>query len=350
MLPARPPGDDNVIWINGSGTLIDRTKLYNKAIHRKREEIVGEGLLSSNWQNISDNITVIYGGFNDTIQQMKNVDIVTIALRWQPTTLVYDQWSSTEDYSNVLIQSYYQWTASKEFCDKYVRKKSEGWISRWDTVFNGKCYDDMGTQIAPRSLDVLTLRAKSTKSLAQHNVYSDIQWRLQNRYPDQYYTNPPLHVFYVHIARHALITEQGNVISGTTEITPSSCMSMNSADVPSNVSNIPLYDEVFTIRQHWDTQYYHFSVESAPRLAPYLDFLIAHPSIMIHVGQNTKLVLRTMELLNLDPKRLVTSVVRAKIGYQPSSTYCYFAHPQYVQLLSRYYGDYINSHFTPQNR
>ena len=70
-------------------------------------------------------------------------------------------------------------------------------------------------------------------------------------------------------------------------------------------------------------------------MAPYIDFLLANPSIKIHVA-NTKYryTESTLNYLGIDSSRLISGFIRARVVYLPDSTACGMASVIPTQLLS----------------
>lgn len=92
---------------------------------------------------------------------------------------------------------------------------------------------------------------------------------------------------------------------------------------------------VFLITTGWDNNYHHFLVDSISRLVRHLDWLQANPDVMIHIRRFEQLAkkeryifggmllrLRILELLGIDPNRIVSGPVLADEAFIPKATKC----------------------------
>jgi hypothetical protein len=111
---------------------------------------------------------------------------------------------------------------------------------------------------------------------------------------------------------------------------------------------VRIVDEVFTIAQYWGYGYFHATIENLPRLAPYVEFLQRRPHIRLHVALNSRINKRTSEhvtaslaALGIDPKRLVSGHIQAKIAYVPRGTPCGNGLMPELQILSWRFHNYI---------
>ena len=75
-------------------------------------------------------------------------------------------------------------------------------------------------------------------------------------------------------------------------------------------------------------------LENIPRIIPYVGFLIRHPTIKIHAADAGGYTSFLLEILGIDPGRLINGVVRANLVFMPQATPCAFPHVQSTQLLS----------------
>lgn len=122
------------------------------------------------------------------------------------------------------------------------------------------------------------------------------------------------------------------------------------ADKQQNPKEIPLHrfckddrseewsyvQRVMVISSVWDSNYHHFLIDVLPRLIHFLPFLQAHPDILLHIRRSERysklaiaqravaMKLRILELLGLDPQRLVSGPVVAEEVYLPRSMMCNF--------------------------
>ncbi len=143
-------------------------------------------------------------------------------------------------------------------------------------------------------------------------------------------------VAYIHIVRNAIVNRHGDIFVKNLKIVPIRCQpNLISRRLPSRyLSQIPIFDEVFTIAQFWGEGYYHALAEELTRMAPYLDFLRQHPEIKIHVVSIPKFIPDFLKRLDLNPARLVKGPVRARILYAPNGMDCGNPNTFSLQLLS----------------
>ncbi|CAN0214375.1 unnamed protein product, partial [Ectocarpus fasciculatus] len=102
------------------------------------------------------------------------------------------------------------------------------------------------------------------------------------------------------------------------------------------------YEKVFVIAQYWGDGYFHFLVESLPRITVMLDILRGNPDIKIAVHAPNKshqsrrgYMNQFMELLGMDRSRLVfvQNEIHADFAILPSSTACGNPDTQLVNML-----------------
>jgi len=68
----------------------------------------------------------------------------------------------------------------------------------------------------------------------------------------------------MHIHHDAIVTALGDVYSGNLKLVLDACSDNTGAEMPPNVDQMPLYDEVFVIAQHWGRAVFHLMVEIMP--------------------------------------------------------------------------------------
>jgi len=271
-----------------------------------------------------------------------NPDIVTVALPWLSSRY---NWSSVTDFSNVLYQRYYEWTADNVLCS---------WIEtprvikmRYDSIYRRTCNRHINDTARGQSLRPLYLNAKPIN----RNYY----WPNNgDSYPEHFYTTTPPYVFYMHIHRDAVVTQVGDVITARTKLVLYTCSHDVTLTSPlgGKLSQIPCYDEVYVITQYWGSAVFHRMIEIVPRLVLCLQFLKEHPEIRILGPEVGGRLAQLLEIIGLDKSRLITGVTRAKTVYQPKATGCGFANAPESQMLSQLYRDYIRRTFParPRNR
>ena len=337
-----------VVEVHSVGNFIDRVAEFNAFLSSLRvEELKRRG--TDSWQgSTSSRLDVVSGARDDYLQLLSNYSkVLTIALPWLASSSVSPQaWSSLQDHSNLLIQSYYKLTADDTLCS---------WIEtpgkmqyNYDVMYNRKCNRDVNDTVRPVSLGLLFLNEKPIR----RNLY----WPNNGTsYPAYVYTATPTYVFYMHIHRDAIVTELGDVITDGLKLVLYGCSPKGPNINPfiqlfDNLERIPLYSELFVINQYWGTQTYHRMTEIMPRLALHLQFLKVNPEIRISAPEVGGRLAELLEIIGLDSSRLVAGVARAKIVYQPGVTACIHANIPESQMLSQLYRDYIKRTFPPQPR
>ena len=286
-------------------------------------------------------LRAVAGAKDNYIDELSdNPDIITVVLPWLGSR---DNWSSLTDFSNVLYQRYYEWTADSVLCSWI---ETPGVIrARYDSIFRRTCNRNINDTARGQSLRPLFLNAKP--------INRDNYWPNNgDSYPEHFYTTTPPYVFYMHIHRDAVVTELGDVITARTKLVLYACTHDLSPVLPlgGKLSQIPCYDEVYVITQFWGNAVFHRMVEIVPRLVLCLQFLRAHPEIRILGPEVGGSLAQLLEIIGLDKSRLISGVTRARIVYQPRATGCGFANVQESQTLSRLYRDYIRRAFPSQPR
>ena len=340
VVPVAPPtmpavctySGHNVIKVNTSGNFLQRLQMYNDAIGRLRQQILAARPLVSPWKPIAANLAVLWGNRDDFLQCLSLRDeVITMTLPWRSSGR-NRKWTSRRDRRNVLVQNYYEWTATEPLCSWIGQRGFTK--ARWDAVYNRTCVTNTSRSVVPTSLEPVYLHGKPI------NV-RDYWPNSGDAYPAHFYTHPPEHVFYMHLARDAVITDLGDIISGSLKFLPYSCSQDTTATPPRGYAKTVVYGEVFIMTQFWGGAHFHKMLEGFPRLAPYLAFLRANEHVLIHAAETSGYTAATLHFLGLNPERLVTGLCRAKVVYMPQSTPCGFAHAQSTQLLSALYRERI---------
>ena len=124
---------------------------------------------------------------------------------------------------------------------------------------------------------------------------------------------------FIHVIKDASIQPNGDVFSCNTYISILRCK----WTIPSSLDfDAPVYDKVFSISQYWGSGYFHFLVESLPRIILALTFLLKNEDIKIHVTANTFLTRIYLRELGINENRIVTNHVQARLSYIPGGTAC----------------------------
>jgi len=338
----RPFGHD-VIKVQSAGNFTDRLAAFNAFLSSFRaEELIRRG--TGSWQRpTSSQLHVVWGVRDDYLELLsKDSHVTTVVLPWLTNKSVSSRaWSSLQDYSNLLIQKYYEWTADDTLCSWI---ETPGTIKmKYDAVYNRSCSRNINDTVRPLSLRPVFLNGKP--------IFPDQYWPNDgNSYPAHFYTNTPPYVSFMHIHRDAVVTELGDVITNGLKLVLYACSHDISPSIPSHLDSRLLHNEVFVTSQFWGTAVFHRMVEIVPRLVLFVDFLNANPEIRIVAPEVKGRLAELLGIIGLDSSRLVTGIIRAKIVYQPRSTGCGFANVQESQMASQIYRGYIKRNFPPQPR
>lgn len=328
--------------VKSTGAFLDRVRSYNAAIAAVSAEILKRRGYGA-WRDVADpeHLNVVWGNTDDFLERLsEHVAARTILLPWMEHSR--SEWSSLTDRSNVLVNKYYAWSSTPPLC---------AWIqtpgftkARWDAVYDRECSEDMSAAARPRSLEFMYFYAKPINVNHYWPNYG-------TAYPAYFYTRPPPHVFYVHLLQDAVVNTVGDVISGDLKLVPYTCSHDNLPTVPAEYPQRPVYRELFVMTQYWGTSFFHKIVEVMPRVAPYVDLLRANPTIQIHAPEDRSQVSEMLQMLGIDPVRVVTGVTRAKLAYLPQGTPCGFPDARSIQLLSKLLREHVRSRRqAPRNR
>ena len=288
------------------------------------------------WADISpvDQITVIDPKKPYFIQNMTNFSqVTTVFLRFadiNPGSF----WNSLADYSNLLVQKYYKWAGDPLFCKLFVDRRVVN--KRWTWV--PFCSSKKQSILSPKSLNVEFLNP--VNYMSRHSFSN----------PSIFYRPPP-YVTYLSMVQDAVLTETGSVISKNVKIYPNSRKEKEDQVVPEKYLESPLYSEVLSIAQFFGFAVYHNNVEIIPRVMPYIEFLVRHPDIKLHVGETrSHFTAFILGIVGIPEDRIITGVVRAKVVYLPEGTTSGFVHILNTQLLSHKYRSYIKNVLGQQDR
>ena len=324
------------VVVKATGAFLDRIRAYNAAIAAASAEILQRRGYGP-WRDVADpeHLNVVWGNTDDFLERLvEQPRVKTVLLAWFDSTKSGSAWSSLQDPSNVLVNQYYQWSATLPLC-AWIR--TPGFTkARWDAVYDRECNEEMSLAARPQSLEFMYFYAKPINVNHYWPNYG-------TAYPAYFYTRPPPHVFYVSLLQDAVVNAVGDVISGDLKLVPYTCSHDNLPTLPAEYGERPVYRELFVMTQFWGQSFFHKIVEVMPRVAPYVDFLRANPGIEIHAPEDRSQVSQMLQMLGIDPVRVVTGVTRAKLVYLPQGTPCGFPDARGIQLLSRLLRQHVRS-------
>jgi len=167
-------------------------------------------------------------------------DIVTLILPWLGSR---SNWSSLSDFSNVLYQRYYEWTADDVLCT-WIKTPQVNRL-RYDIIHSRRCIRNITDTTRAQSLRPVVLNAKP--------VNPDHYWpdNENTSYAEHFFTSTPPYVFHVHVHRDAIVTAVGDVITASTKLVLDAGIQDLTPTLPlgGKLSEIPCYDELYAISQ-----------------------------------------------------------------------------------------------------
>jgi len=287
----------------------------------------------------------VLDGSNDDflLQLLSNyTEVTTLVLPWVAFS---DQLMVTTevDEENLLIKDYYIWSATEPLCSKIGSKKPINNL-KYDNIYRTDCNTDISSSVVEqsRSLPRVFLNAISANRVRLYVTPGGRRTSEQ----DFYEKSPPI-TFFCHVIHDAVVTNLGDVFTYNLKIVPFGCSAQLNAALPGDSLQKPLHDELFVISQYWGTGVFHRMIEIMPRVVIYLDFLKSHPEIRILAPEgNGGRLAELLRILGLNPNRLVTGWVRAKIAYLPRPSMCGTASVPEIQILSHLYRLYTVRHLT----
>ena len=338
----------SVIVVDVEGNFTERVAHFNYELQSIRNQLrlrptVGDVDRTTCWISAGTNQTansgldigplrVVWGAKQNYIDELsKDPDIVTVVLPWLRSR---SNWGSLTDFSNVLYQRYFKWTADNVLCS-YI-ESPQRIKNDYNLLYRKTCSKNINDTTRQQSLPPMYLNRPNNG----------------NFYTTQFYTSAPPYVFHMHIHRNAVVTKRGDVITSNTKLVLDACRSVGKRNLPlgGKLSKILCYDEVYVITQYWGNRVFHRLVEIVPRLVFCLEFLKTHKEIRILAPQVGGRMAKLLEIMGLNKSRLVSGVIRANIVYQPRSTGCGRANVQESQISSQLYRDYIKRTFPRQPR
>ena len=220
--------NESVIAVDVDGNFTDRVARFNVQLHRLRRQL----RLSSSGNDTSRTtcrtsavdsrtatdrlgtapLRVVWSTRENYIDELVgNPDISTVVLPWLRSR---SNWSSLTDFSNVLYQRYYEWTANNVLCSWIETPRVI--VARYDSVYRRTCNRNISDTVRGQSLRPLYLNGRPIS----RNYY----WPNNgDSYPEHFYTTTPPYVFYMHIHRDAVVTQLGDVITARTKLVLYAC-------------------------------------------------------------------------------------------------------------------------------
>lgn len=345
------------IWVKHQAPLLSRIEFYNGvlAVYRQRTRTVlaNSSIDTSKWLAENAVVSRVYWNQSAFLSEITAEAATTTTLYLQylgQLPLAVEErgelWDSRSSHmiANILLQQYYDWNGSTPLCDWLIQDR---W--QWDFLRASVCVAASRDRKRGVSHNLNLQHSSSMASAQPTSVGAYL-------YQEQMIGGPgSAYLSYVHIVQWGTVTSEGHVFVGDPStgssyklVTPV-CFPNRRPEVKVKADISNYYDEVFSICQSLGQFYYHNMVEQLPRLAPFITFLRRFPTIRIHIAAtsfHTDILFRD---LDLDPSRLVTGGVRARIVYVPRSTPCGRMRLNEGQLLSHHYRQYIAQRLIPAN-
>ena len=126
---------------------------------------------------------------------------------------------------------------------------------------------------------------------------------------------------YIHIVKNAVVDGNGDFSFGNVKVVIRRCSMTKNTGI-AHPNNKHVYSEVFTIAQYWGFGFFHATVEDLTRIGPHLNFLRDNEKIRIHVARRNGFMNNFMKYLGINPSRLLSGNVGARILYVPAGTTC----------------------------
>ena len=331
--------EGEVIWSDPPGDFQQRLAIYNEAMDQLRSQMIQQSHLP--WRDLKTNITLIDGFDEGTLYKTANTKLFTLALSRRNVIDKDGNYPCLEDNINYLIQNYFIGSSATPYCD-YTTKLADQLHAVKIPIY--QCNENITRSLKPRCLKPIDL-------FPRH------YWGRKN-IPDSKYSMPyrdhlPEYVFYIHGIYDGVINEDGYVFTESIKLVDLTCkVKYTTTIVPDNYKSSPLYSEVFVMSQVCGSMHYHSIAEALPRTAPYIDFLKKHEEIKILASDADpgSVTAKALEIMGINPNRIVTGVVRAKIVYLPQGSSCSYPNQHLVQVASLRYRQYMDKKTTNTTR
>ena len=197
--------------------------------------------------------------------------------------------------------------------------------------------------------DLTTYRNQNSRKFAQAYAKADYKIALEflSTFPDSIGSKSS----FISLA-NATVNSNGVVVQKAFTLVPRSCLRCGSRKSCSNMQIIaqkiiPQHsvDRCVTIAQYWGNTYYHFVAENLPRLLPVISSTGTH-NLLIHIHKKNQVVTQFLQLLNMDPMRVVSGNVFATELLVPESIACgntpaYLLHEMRTKILFGLFGKNI---------
>jgi len=184
--------ENALVKVRSVGNFTNRVAAFNAFLTSLRlEELTKRG--KDAWHGpTSRRLEVLWGYRDDYLQLLSNyTNVMTVALLWLTDNQSSPHaWSSLQDHSNLLIQTYYEWSADDTIFS-WIETPGKTKL-RFDAMYNRTCNRNMNDTVRPVSVEPVFLNAKP--------LYAGHYWPNNgSSYPERFYTSAPPYVFHMHI-------------------------------------------------------------------------------------------------------------------------------------------------------
>ena len=184
-----------VITVAAAGNFSERVHQFIVQLDDiRRRTWQSRGVCEWNYQVYCTLVQVLLGARDDYLDVLaaKYPHVTTVTLPWISNG--ERVWNSLKDTVNVPRQIYYEWTADNALCNSIEARR----VMSKKYRYNRTCIRHINATLSPRTLRPLFLNRKVARL---------------NKYPEHLYsyTSPPPFVFYMHIHRDAIATDNGDV-------------------------------------------------------------------------------------------------------------------------------------------
>ena len=320
------PGKDSEIWLfEQANSITDRIRFFNDALtfYRNKTLLKLITLTNNDTASTAAKHTVKYKFGVDYFKTLRSLNLTshltTFFMKWIENNSNNSSNTITEIRNNFLITQYYRWTGVKPPCL---------WFDEAQRFVFDKPY------CQPYESFSLDDRIDMTYTL--NSSPGSIDSAYLQRYSREVDELSPKYSYFVHVAKGATVTPEGNVHIRHVNIKSDSC---NYDDI--SVTNFQSYDEIYSIGTWAGHSFFHWMIDGISRMAVLLDFLRKNTSIRIHLKVQNEQIDDIFKSLSLDPSRIITGYAFGKIVYVPRATNCYEASPLDLQIMSAEYKKFV---------
>ena len=319
-------GRESELWLFGddSSPIIDRIRLFNEVFTSYRTTTLLKiiSVPTNDTASIEAAYTVPYKFGDNYFKELRAINLTshltTFFLRWIENKNNLTSTAKARNNRNFPITRIFRWTGVKQ-CP-------------WKDNAQHFKFDDPFSQTREQySRDV-----RINMSDIVNNQPGMIDFNYLLRYSRQVDDSSPKYAYFIHVAKSATVTPEGNVYVKHIKIQSNGC---NYDD--SGVKVFQSYDEIYSIAMWAAHSIYHWMIDSISRMAVMLEFLRKNVSIRIHLKVRNKQIDEIFKALGIDPDRIITGHAFGKIVYVPRATNCYETSPLDLQIMSVEYRKFI---------